>query len=92
MIVNGYLVKILEREVRDDNGNPRVVYSAYVIDDDDVQGGSPLKITLNNLSEAQQLKALERHDVSLVCYINLWSYEGRRGVSFKYVGPAGAQK
>lgn len=85
MIINGYLIRVTERKVEDDNHLPKMVYSAFLLDDDDKHGAAPLKISLNTLEEALKLRQHERAQVSVTCYSTQWSFEGRRGNTYRFV-------
>lgn len=85
MTINGYLIRVTERKIEDENKLPKMVYSAFILDDDDNQSASPIKISLNTLEEALKLRQHERKTVSVTCVSNAWAFEGKRGVSYRFL-------
>ena len=84
MLITGLLLNVTERSVVDSQNKPKCIYSAQMLDDDDPQG-YPIKVVLDSFDQADKLRKQLRKEVSLCVYASTWNYDGKKGVTFKYV-------
>lgn len=84
MIITGLLLNVNERNVVDNQGKPKCVYNIQILDDDDPTG-TPIKISLDDFQQADKFRKQVRKEITMTVYATTWNYEGKKGITFKYI-------
>ena len=84
MIITGLLLNVTERNVVDNNNKPKCIYNVQILDNDDPQG-MPIKVSLDSFDQADKMRHQLRKEITICAYATSWNYEGKKGVTFKYV-------
>lgn len=83
MILTGYLINVVSRDVTSDDGRARTVYNAYIVDNDDSGTEQPLKVSLTR-QQAELFRQSLRQEITISIVARPWSYQGQRGVRYEY--------
>lgn len=81
MILSGYLINVISRDVTADDGRTKRVHNAYIIDNDD--GEQPLRVSLNQ-EQADLFRRSLRQEITISVVARPWTYQGQRGVRYEY--------